>query len=117
MGAAPRKPTIVYDRFNASVCGLTMDDIPAEAFSSARMFHLSGISLALGTRDVAIQVLKKFKENGALISFDVNYRANLWGEDEARETIKGILPLVDVLFVSEETSRRMFQKPESCRTS
>lgn len=38
MGAAPRKPTIVYDRFNASVCGLTMDDIPAEAFSSARMF-------------------------------------------------------------------------------
>ena len=110
MGAAPRKPTIVYDRFNASVCGLTMDDIPAEAFSSARMFHLSGISLALGTRDVAIQVLKKFKENGALISFDVNYRANLWGEDEARETIKGILPLVDVLFVSEETSRRMFQK-------
>jgi len=64
----------------------------------------------LGTRDVAIQVLKKFKENGALISFDVNYRANLWGEDEARETIKGILPLVDVLFVSEETSRRMFQK-------
>ena len=57
------------DRFNASVCGLTMDDIPAEAFSSARMFHLSGISLALGTRDVAIQVLKKFKENGALISF------------------------------------------------
>ena len=66
---------------------------------------------------MAIQVLKKFKENGALISFDVNYRANLWGEDEARETIKGILPLVDVLFVSEETSRRMFQKPESCRTS
>ena len=47
---------------------------------------------------MAIQVLKKFKENGALISFDVNYRANLWGEDEARETIKGILPLVDVTF-------------------
>lgn len=110
MGAAPRKPTIVYDRFNASVCGITLEDIPEEAFSSARMFHLSGISLALGTRDVAIQVLKKFKEHGAKISFDVNYRANLWGEDEARETIQSILPLVDVLFVSEETSRRMFHK-------
>lgn len=110
MGAAPRKPTIVYDRFNASVCGITLEDIPEEAFSSARMFHLSGISLALGTRDVAIQVLKKFKEHGAKISFDVNYRANLWGEDEARETIRSILPLVDVLFVSEETSRRMFHK-------
>ena len=110
MGAAPRKPTIVYDRANASVCGITLDDIPEEAYSSARMFHLSGISLALGTRDVAIEVLKKFKEHGAKISFDVNYRANLWGEDEARQTIEKILPLVDVLFISEETSRRMFRK-------
>ena len=32
MGAAPRKPTIVYDRFNASVCGITLEDIPEEAF-------------------------------------------------------------------------------------
>ncbi len=110
MGAAPRKPTIVYDRFNASVCGITLDDIPEEAYSSTRMFHMSGISLALGTRNVAIEVLKKFKEHGAKISFDVNYRANLWGEDEARETIQKILPLVDVLFISEETSRRMFHK-------
>ena len=44
------------------------------------------------------------------MSFDVNYRANLWSEDEARETIKKILPMVDVLFISEESSRRMFQK-------
>jgi 2-dehydro-3-deoxygluconokinase len=110
MGAAPRKPTIVYDRYHASVCGITMEDIPEEAFQSARMFHTSGISLALGTRGVAIETLRRFKEAGALISFDVNYRANLWSEDEARETIESILPLVDVLFVSEETSRRMFQK-------
>ena len=45
-----------------------------------------------------------------MISFDVNYRANLWTEEQARETIKSILPMVDVLFVSEESSRRMFQK-------
>lgn len=110
MGAAPRKPTIVYDRYHASVCGLKMEDIPQEAFSSARMFHTSGISLALHTRGVAIETLKKFKENGAMISFDVNYRANLWSEEEAHETITQILPLVDVLFISEETSRRMFGK-------
>lgn len=115
MGAAPRKPTIVYDRRSASVCGITMADIPEEAFTSARMFHTSGISLALDTRDVAIEVLKKFKQGGALISFDINYRANLWGEDEARETIQTVLPLVDVLFVSEETSRRMFRKEGDLR--
>lgn len=110
MGAAPRKPTIVYDRYGASVCGIQLSDIPQEAYSAARMFHLSGISLALGTRDVAIEVLKNFKAAGAQISFDVNYRANLWDETEARQVIGQILPMVDVLFVSEETSRRMFRK-------
>ena len=76
------------------------------------MFHTSGISLAICAqmRDVAIELMKRFKEGGALISFDVNYRANLWSEEESRETIKKILPLVDILFVSEESSRRMFQK-------
>jgi 2-dehydro-3-deoxygluconokinase len=61
MGAAPRKPTIVYDRYHASVCGITMEDIPEEAFQSARMFHTSGISLALGTRGVAIETLRRFR--------------------------------------------------------
>ena len=112
MGAAPRKPTIVYDRHMASITRITLDEIPEEIYSSARMFHISGISLALcaGMRNVAMEVIRRFKEQGAMISFDVNYRANLWGEDEARETIKQVLPLVDVLFISEETSRRMFQK-------
>ena len=47
-----------------------------------------------------------------MISFDCNYRANLWGEEKARQTIYSILPYVDILFVSEETSRRMMQRKE-----
>ena len=76
------------------------------------MFHTSGITLALcdNTREVATTMIKRFKENGALVSFDCNYRANLWSEEEARCAIKSILPYVDILFVSEETSRRMMQK-------
>ena len=55
-------------------------------------------------------MIKLMKKNGVAISFDVNYRAALWSEEEARGVIKRILPLVDILFVSEETSRRMMQK-------
>lgn len=115
MGAAPRKPTIVYDRYGASACGISIDDIPPHAFSSARMFHTSGISLALGTHDVAVETMKRFHANGAQISFDVNFRANLWSEAEARAAIEEILPMVDILFVSEETSRRMFGKTGDLR--
>lgn len=117
MGAAPRKPTIVYDRRSSSVTGIALEEIPKDIYTSARMFHTSGISLALcsGMRNVAVELIRKFKEQGAMISFDVNYRANLWSENEARETIKKILPMVDILFVSEETSRRMFQKSGDLR--
>lgn len=111
-GAYPRKPTVVYDRKYATVNTISADDLPEEIYTSTRLFHTSGISLALsqGTRDAARSFIRKFKEAGALISFDVNYRASLWTEDEAREYVGSVLPYVDVLFVSEETAQRTFNK-------
>ncbi len=111
-GAAPRKPSIVYDRMNSSITRISLSEIPDSVYTSTRMFHTSGISLALNknTCQVVTEMIKRFKEGGAMVSFDCNYRANLWSEEEARAAIKNVLPYVDILFVSEETSRRMMQK-------
>ncbi len=114
-GAYPRKPTVVYDRKNSSITKISPSEIPEDIYSKTRMFYTSGITLALSenTRTLAIEMIKKFKAAGAKIAFDVNYRANLWDEETARTTIKQILPFVDVLFISEESCRRMFQKTGS----
>lgn len=114
-GVYPRKSAVVYDRALSSVCSLGLDEIPEDIYNKTRIFHISSISLALGDklRNTAIEMIKNMKKNGVAISFDVNYRASLWSEDEARAVIKEILPLVDILFVSEETSRRMMQKEGS----
>ncbi len=111
-GVFPRKPTVVYDRKNASVNSIKPEDIPESIFNTTRLFHTSGISLALSeqTRNMAETLIKKFKAAGALISFDVNFRANLWSEADAKKYIERILPYVDILFISEETSRRTFGK-------
>lgn len=111
-GAHPRKPNVVYDRKNTAFTQISIDDFPEGMFTSARCFHTTGITLALGqkTRDTAIEMIKRFKENGTLISFDVNFRGNLWTGDEARECIEQILPYVDVFFCSEETARLTFKK-------
>lgn len=111
-GAHPRKPSVVYDRRHSSINTLTLDDIPEEVYHNTRLFHTSGITLALSenVRETTINAIKKFKVANTLISFDVNFRANLWTEAEARSCIESILPFVDILFISEETSRRMFQK-------
>lgn len=111
-GVYPRKPSVVYDRKNTSINTINIEDIPEEIYTSTRLFHTSGITLALSeqARLVAEQLIKSFKEAGAMISFDVNFRANLWSEAEAKTYIERILPYIDVLFISEETSRRTFGK-------
>ncbi len=111
-GAYPRKPTVVYDRYDSSIASIALEEIDSSVFTNTKVFHVSGISLALSeeVREVVIALIKRFKENGVRISFDVNYRAFLWDEETARDTITSILPYIDILFVSEETSRRMLQQ-------
>ncbi len=111
-GAYPRKSSVIYDRAQSSVCSLDIDEIPEDIYRKTKIFHMSSITLAVSEnlRRTALEMLKRFKEAGAVISFDVNYRAALWSEDEARKVIERIFPLVDLLFVSEETSRRMLRK-------
>lgn len=111
-GAYPRKSSVIYDRELSSMNSLKLSEINKNVFSSAKVFHVSGITMGLSNKMALLtyEVIKCFKENGAKISFDVNYRESLWSEESARRTIEGILPFVDFLFVSEETSRRMFGK-------
>ncbi len=111
-GAYPRKPSIVYDRLFTSIHKIDCDDFDENMFKSSRCFHTTGITLGLGKtcRETAIKMMKRFKENGTLISFDVNFRSNLWGGEEAKKCIEEILPLLDVFFCSEDTARLTFHK-------
>ncbi len=111
-GAYPRKPRIVYDRKNTSINKIDVSDYSEELYASARCFHTSGITLALSPqcRRTAIEMIKRFKEQGAMISFDVNFRGNLWSGAQAKECIEQILPYVDIFFCSEDTARLTFLK-------
>jgi 2-dehydro-3-deoxygluconokinase len=111
-GAYPRKPRIVYDRMNTSVNKLRISDYDDSLFDAARCFHTSGITLALSPqlRETGIEMIKRFKQAGAIISFDVNFRGNLWTGAQAKECIESILPYVDIFFCSEETARLTFLK-------
>lgn len=112
MGAYPRKPQVVYDRAGSSINKIKIEDFEEEMFSSTRAFHTSGITLALSSqcRKTGVEMIKRFKEAGTLISFDVNFRGNLWTGEEAKECIESILPYVDVFFCSEDTARLTFGK-------
>jgi len=116
-GAYPRRPNIVYDRSHTSIGKITLNEFSEEIYENTRIFHTTGITMALGQncRDTAMSMMKKFKAGGALVSFDVNFRANLWSGEEARVCIEELLPYVDIFFCSEDTARLTFQKEGDVR--
>lgn len=111
-GAYPRKPNVIYDRLHTTINNISADDFPDSLYESTKCFHTSGITLAISeqARKTAIEMIKRFKEKGALISFDVNFRGNLWTGAQAKECIEQILPYVDIFFCSEDTARLTFLK-------
>ena len=117
-GAYPRKPRIVYDRKNASMNKISVEDYDERLYGAARCFHTSGITLALSPqgRETAGEMIKRFKAQGTMISFDVNFRGNLWTGAEAKACIESILPYVDIFFCSEDTARLTFLKEGDAKT-
>ncbi|MBO5906662.1 MAG: sugar kinase [Clostridia bacterium] len=108
-GAYPRQSVVSYDRRGSAFTTFSPSELPESIYSSANLFHTSGITLALDKRlrGGVLEMMERFKREGTLISFDVNYRAALWDEADAKAAVLEVLPLVDVLFISEETSRKM----------
>jgi len=49
------------------------------------------------------------KKAGLTVSFDVNYRAKLWSEEEARKGLEPLLAHVDILFSSVGEMRQIFK--------
>ncbi|WP_462413037.1 PfkB family carbohydrate kinase [Neobacillus sp. Marseille-QA0830] len=103
-GVGPRSAQVTYDRKYSSVSQLTVAELDwDEIFKDASLFHVSGITAALapGMREVVLVSLQKAKELGVMTSFDFNYRAKLWSQQEAGEAIKAYLPYVDICSCGE----------------
>lgn len=109
-GASQRPSKVVYDRKNSSLATCTYEDFCwDEIFSNATHFHITGITPALSKTipDVCIQVCKKAKEMGLTVSCDLNYRKNLWSEQEANSCMIQIMPYIDVLVANEEDAEKV----------
>jgi fructokinase len=69
-----------------------------------KILHFGSVSLtAEPARTATLETAKKAKNSGILVSYDPNYRANLWdNEAHAVEEMKAPLALADILKVSDE---------------
>lgn len=109
-GFGVRAPVVFYNRANEAAAQLKPGDFNwNEIFSGGvRWFHSGGIFAALSatTGEVIVEGMKAAKKAGAVVSFDLNFRAKLWniwgGEKKAAEVMKRIVENADVLVGNEE---------------
>jgi 2-dehydro-3-deoxygluconokinase len=101
-GAAPR-PDIVFHR-NASAMAeeKSFSFNWTDILKGARVFHTSGVTCGLSQALTAeIKKLAQLcQEKKILLSYDLNFRKNIWSLEESVRRQKDIVPLADILFCS-----------------
>jgi 2-dehydro-3-deoxygluconokinase len=109
-GQGVRGPVVFYNRCNEAAAQLKPGDFDWKSIFSAgvRWFHSGGIFAALSptTSELIIEAMEAAKAGGAIVSFDLNYRAKLWsisgGQKRALTVLDKIVKHVDVLVGNEE---------------
>ncbi|MDQ8201463.1 sugar kinase [Pelagicoccus sp. SDUM812003] len=111
-GANQRPSRVIYDRDHSSISKTAASAYDWEsAFEGAVWLHTTGItpSLSKQSAETTIAAVKKAKGKGLKVSCDLNFRKKLWNWQPgtspnalAGETIRRILPYVDVIIGNEE---------------
>ena len=113
-GASIRPTRVTYDREGSAIAMLKPGTIRwDEVFAGKDWFNLTGITPALSVAcaDECLVALKKAKEYGLQVAFDLNYRRTLWSREEARKTLTQMMPYVDVLFANAGSAHDVFDIP------
>ena len=100
--AGMRSSKVIYDRAYSSFYYLEPGMIDwRKIFADASIFHASGITGAISkeSADATFEALDIADEMGLTLSFDINYRKNLWKYGaEPKATLSKMLSYADVVF-------------------
>jgi 2-dehydro-3-deoxygluconokinase len=101
----------ISDRGHTAASKLKKGDIDWEKIFSTlgvRWFHTGGIYAALSetTPEVIEEAMVAAKNNGTIVSYDLNYRPSLWqaigGQESAIQVNRSLAPHIDVILGNEE---------------
>ena len=108
-GFGLRAPRVWNDRAGEVGRTIRPEDFDLErifAIEGVGVLHLSGLIAAMSpeTTETCVRLAEIAKENGTLVSFDLNYRATFWKgrEEELHAAFHRIASLADVLIGNEE---------------
>ena len=102
-GSPPRSSRVWYDRQHSAISRMRPEELPEDMFQPgvARVLHLTGITVALGPQAAAMahRAMALARAAGWLVSFDINYRRQLWSQLEAVQGCEPFAQAADILFI------------------
>jgi len=99
-----------YYRAGSAASGYSIGNLDREYVASAKVFHTSGITLAVSQslREAAFQAMDTCKGAGGKVTFDVNMRTKLWPIHTARAALDYAFRGADTVFASIEDVNILF---------
>jgi fructokinase len=96
-------PQFIFYRNPGADLMIRPDDVDKNLFKSICAFHFGSLSLVdEPARSATQEALKLAHEVNAFVSYDVNYRPNLWkSPDEAIKRAREMLPMINLIKVNE----------------
>jgi len=108
-GYGARGPIVYNDRAGEVGRTISADDYDLERIfktDGCRIVHLSGLitSMSETTLEACLAIANAAKQNGSLVSFDLNFRASFWRgrEKELAAAFKEIASAADIIIGNEE---------------
>lgn len=116
-GKAPRGNQVIYDRADSAMSRIAPDDLPQDLFQpdKAKILHVSGITLALGdtASKTVYQAAEWAKAAGWQLSFDINYRAKLWTQEDSVAGCDALAKMADILFMPFRDAQYLYHAPNN----
>lgn len=98
---------------------LRLEEIDKKLLEQTKVFHFGSLSLTdEPCRTATMEAVKYAKEQGAIISYDPNYRELLWeSKEQAIEQMRRPIPYVNVLKISDEETELMAGEADPMKAS
>lgn len=80
------------------------EEVDVDVLDNTTIFHVGSLSLTdQPARDTTFYAVKRARNKGSVISYDPNYRASLWSDEEtAKHHMRSMIPYVDLMKISDE---------------
>ena len=100
----PATQRVSYYRAGSAGSRITPADVDEQLISRAELLHVSGITPALSPQaEVTLRyAVDTARAHNVTVSFDLNYRGNLWSAEGARNVYRDIIPRADIVFAGDD---------------